>query len=38
MTMIKRWLEKIKNFLAPKKQTTTKRKTNVKRTTRKTSK
>ena len=33
MTMIKRWLEKIKNFLAPKKQTT-KRKTNVKRTTR----
>jgi hypothetical protein len=37
MTMIKRWLEKIKNFLAPKKQTT-KRKTNVKRTTRKKSK
>ena len=37
MTMIKKWLEKIKNFLAPKKQTT-KRKTNVKRTTRKKSK
>jgi len=37
MTMIKRWLEKIKNFLTPKKQTT-KRKTNVKRTTRKKSK
>ena len=34
--MIKRWLEKIKNFLAPKKQP--KRKTNVKRTTRKKSK
>jgi hypothetical protein len=37
MTMIKRWLKKIKNFLTPKKQTT-KRKTNVKRTTRKKSK
>jgi hypothetical protein len=37
MTIIKKWLEKIKNFLAPKKQTT-KRKTNVKRTTRKKSK
>jgi ribosomal protein S5 len=37
MEMIKRWLEAIKNFLAPKKQTT-KRKTNVKRTTRKKSK
>jgi hypothetical protein len=37
MTIIKKWLEAIKNFLAPKKQTT-KRKTNVKRTTRKKSK
>ena len=37
MTMIKKWLEKIKNFLTPKKQKT-KRKTNVKRTTRKKSK
>jgi len=40
MTMIKKWLEAIKDFLTPKKQTT-KRKTNVKptkRTTRKTSK
>ena len=34
MTMIKKWLEAIKDFLAPKKQTT-KRKPNVKRTTRK---
>ena len=38
MTMIKKWLEAIKNFLTPNKQTTTKRKTNVKRTTRKKSK
>ncbi len=37
MTMIKKWLEAIKDFLAPKKQTT-KRKPNVKRTTRKKSK
>jgi len=37
MTIIKKWLEAIKNFLAPKKQTT-KRKTNVERTTRKKSK
>tara|TARA_R100001015_G_C4464509_1_gene50268 strand:+ start:80 stop:295 length:216 start_codon:yes stop_codon:yes gene_type:complete len=37
MTMIKKWLEAIKDFLTPKKQTT-KRKTNVKRTTRKKSK
>ena len=36
MTMIKKWLEAIKDFLTPKKQT--KRKTNVKRTTRKKSK
>jgi len=35
--MIKRWLEKIKTYLAPKKQTT-KRKTNDKRTTREKSK
>ena len=33
MTIIKKWLEAIKYFLAPKKQTT-KRKTNVNRTTR----
>ena len=38
MTMIKKWLEAIKNFLAPKKQTTKRGKTNVKRTTRKKSK
>ena len=37
MTTIKKWLEAIKDFLTPKKQTTT-RKTNVKRTPRKTSK
>ena len=37
MTMIKKWLEAIKDFLTPKKQTT-KRKPNVKRTTRKKSK
>ena len=37
MTMIKKWLEAIKDFLTPKKQTT-KRKTNVKRTSRKKSK
>jgi len=37
MTKIKKWLEAVKDFLTPKKQTT-KRKTNVKRTTRKKSK
>ena len=37
MTMIKKWLEAIKDFLNTKKQTT-KRKPNVKRTTRKKSK
>ena len=37
MTMIKKWLETIKNFLTPKKKTTT-RKPNVKRTPRKKSK
>ena len=29
MTMIKKWLEAIKNFLAPKKQTPVKRKPRV---------